>query len=375
MRSFLKSLLFFMFPIAIGIIAFELLLYRNGESLSVQDVLNDQALSADEILFMRGVVSQDYNVYKVAGTKLTSPEVLVIGSSRTMQFRGAQFKEGLRFYNAGGILQNANDLIEFSGMIKQGIITTPSLLICGIDPWWFKKDVSSDQSWLTDESLIDNATDYRRRPYIYIKLLKYFKYNGLNDGDGPNLGLYARTTGAGFRLEGSKSLEPKIIKDYIENPVYIDREQPPVNERIINGLTSRFSVSPVDTVLCIRVLEAIEAISEMVPIVVYLPPFSTESYNLINNSEIHRDWWDYMASEFYPKLDKISDLVIPIECPQDYDLRDDYFIDGFHPSEVFVGIQLEKFSRYSSVLNQYVSTDLSKISSEAALPLVYQIHD
>lgn len=362
-----------MFPIAIGITTFEFLLYSTGESLSVEDVLNDQALSADEILFMRGVVSQDYNVYKVAGTKLTSPEVLVIGSSRTMQFRGAQFKEGLRFYNAGGILQNANDLIEFSRMIKEGLIPTPSLLICGIDPWWFKKDVSSDPSWLTDESLRDNATDYRRRPHIYTKLLKYFRYNGLSYGEGPNLGLYARTKDAGFRLEGSKSLEPKIIEDFIVNPVYIDREQPPVNERIINGWTSRFSVSPVDTMLCIRVLEAVAEISELVPIVIYLPPFSTESYNLISNSEIHRDWWDYLASEFYPKLDGISTLVIPIECPKDYDLRDDYFIDGFHPSEVFVGMQLEKFSRYSSVLKQYVSTDLSKISSEAALPLVYQI--
>ena len=372
MRKFLINLLLFFIPLILVIAILEYGLHFLGESTSIEEVLKKQEEADPEVLFMRGVVSQDYNVYKVQGIKKMNPKVLVLGSSRVMQFRSTHFRNDVNFYNAGGILQCAHDLIAFKELVKEKYLPTPDLLIVGLDPWWFKVDAQPTSSWLESGCLEDHSKEFKRRPFVYLNMLKSIVRKGLSVKSPQNIGLYAKKKSAGFRLDGSKSIEPQIISDYRKNPQFVDREVPPVNLRIQEGLTNRFSVSPPDRELAGEVLEALkELANEVGELVIYLPPFSSESYELIHSSEMHREWWFFLANEFYPELNSVTPYIIKIESPKTYSLPDDYFIDGFHPSEVFVGLQLMVYGNDIPPLGLVLNTEIQDLFDSAETPLSY----
>ena len=85
-------------------------------------------------LFGSGV-SQDFVDYKLALYKAVKPEVVVIGSSRVMQFLGKYFTK--RFLNIGGTAGNLAVLRStLDAMLK---VRVPETVILGLDFWWFTK--------------------------------------------------------------------------------------------------------------------------------------------------------------------------------------------------------------------------------------------
>lgn len=367
-----RIILFFALP-ALFVLATEFQLYYLGESLPIEVVFQRQREDPN-VHFMRGILSQDYNVYKYLGIREFESEILVIGSSRVMKFRQLLFSEEFTFYNAGGIAQSAHDVIQLAENFKRGDIQLPKVLIVGLDPWWFKLDYEPKTSWLIGEQMTDHAYDFEGRPSIY-----YFYYRSLladrfkvNDAD--NLGIYARHRGAGFRLNGSKSIEPNVVKEYLKNPGFIDREIPPIDVRIEEGLTNKFTFSQPDSLLMKKTVESLVALDELIEeIVVYLPPFSAESYQLLGNSLNHQEWWNSYNRYFYHQLLSKFDCVIPAESPLDYDLPDDYFIDGIHPSEVFVAKQMLNYSTKNGILGLIINEELRDDLFSAQTPLSFDL--
>ena len=90
---------------------------------------------------------------------------------------------------------------------------------------------------------------------------------------------------------------------------------------------------------------------------------------LLIASYIFYGWWDW---RFLSLLRRELDYVIPIEYPALYSLEDNYFLDGFHPGEVFVGIQLQEHARKSQVLQDLVNPNLKKVNGQALIPLTYK---
>lgn len=105
-------------------------LYQSGDA-GVERAVARQAAGAF-VLFGSGL-SQDFVDYKLQLYKAIKPEIIVIGSSRVMQFRGAWFTKS--FVNMGG---TAGNLAVLRSTLNAALaISRPRVVIIGIDFWWF----------------------------------------------------------------------------------------------------------------------------------------------------------------------------------------------------------------------------------------------
>lgn len=85
-------------------------------------------------------VSQDFVDYKLRLYAAVKPEIVVVGSSRVMQFRGSYFRRP--FVNVGGTAGNLSVLRStIDAMLK---IHRPQVVIIGLDFWWFSANWQKD---------------------------------------------------------------------------------------------------------------------------------------------------------------------------------------------------------------------------------------
>src|SRR5690242_17112781 len=127
-RFFLKSLLFFS-PLLLLALLVVLILWRTGETWTVERAIDTQRANANA-LFMRGILDQAFYRYKFLPFEAQRPKVLVLGSSRVMLFRGEMFGvRGNEFINAGGMIQDLSDLHQFAERLTPA--TAPEVVILG----------------------------------------------------------------------------------------------------------------------------------------------------------------------------------------------------------------------------------------------------
>lgn len=367
--KFLRIICLFLLPPVVILVGLEGLLWNMGELKPSREVLLIQtnAESGSEIIYQRGLISQQFNIYKWAGIEHHKPEILAVGSSRVLKFRGFMFTPfEASFYNAGGLIQNAQDLHYYSEALQKAEIHVPRVLILGIDPWWYKKDNRASESWLKEERRATDAVFVPEEHVLAFRkiLLQNPTWLFRSKKYPQNIGLGAQLNGGGFRADGSKKISPEIIEDYILNPQYVDRESPPVINRIRDNLTGRFTISPIDTLAFIQTLEDLEAISKMgVKVVVYFPPFASESWEALEESEPLASWWDFYKSQMADSVQKLfpNSTIRPVSSKM-MGLTDRYFIDGFHPGEVFVAHQWLSFIRNNPNLNESMGIDIKKLS-------------
>lgn len=345
MKKFIIKVLFFLLPIISIIGVYEYLMLNLGETYTMSSVL--QLQDDNKSLFMRKYLSQEFNAYKICGIKRNQPEVLVVGSSRVMQFKGEYFKD--KFYNAGGLIQNHKDLNEFlTNKINADFI------ILGIDSWWYKEDnIDNAYTWI-DYDIEEKALSksrYKSIIKIYNLFLDYFSPRISN-----NIGANAQLKNGGFRIDGSMKIPDERINLLLKENRFIDTEEPPVFKRIQEGLTSRFSISKIDTLEFLKSVNLIKSLAEQgKEIVVYLPPFSTESYNLFESTPAQNNFYQFTKNFIPEALSELDINFIATESSNDYNLDDTYFIDGFHPSEIFVAMQVNK---HNDLFNQRIDTTL-----------------
>ena len=121
--NFLFFTLFIISLISV-ITACEYLLYRFNENLDINQSVEMQA--NENVLYGRILLGQDA-IYKTKMTKKLKPEIVVLGSSRVMQFRREFFNNNLIFYNAGGSMPNIDRGIEFINDITK--VYTPKVIM------------------------------------------------------------------------------------------------------------------------------------------------------------------------------------------------------------------------------------------------------
>lgn len=350
MRKFRKKVFYFLLPIILIGGLYEAMMNDMGETYSMHKV-HDMQENNNKVLFMRQLLSQEFNFYKELGIKKYLPENLIIGSSRVMQFKSNYFTES--FYNAGGLLQNKWDLNKF---LKSDV--GAKTIILGIDPWWFKNDnIQNCKSWIgAKEELVNSKDRYLGLLKMSSVISSFFKAR-IND----NIGANAQIGNGGFRFDGSMKIPDERIFLLEKENKFIDTESPPIKKRIVNGLTLRFSLSKIDTSAFI---ESVKLISKRLKrrkenIVVYLPPFTNEASQALKAVDNQNEFELFINHYMEVILNKYEVPFISVESPQDYKLDDTYFIDGIHPSEVFVSLQL---LRYSSLFSDQI--DVSSLKND-----------
>lgn len=350
-----KRILLFLSPFLVSFILFEWGMYRFSESRSYDYILKEQQ-SNSKLITSRLFLSQQFNVYKSKAILLKKPSILILGSSRVMQFRDFMFHPMEdEFYNAGGMIKCLNDLVEFSKRICDGDLPSPRAIILGVNPWILKRD-SRDKTWMTkskylsDEAYSVVAHLLAARRIFMITPFPWYIFNPLQINEHispiyryPTAGLQAMKGGSAFRADGSVLYE-FMLADYMLNPIYIDRHgQDQITSRIPK-LTAQFSYSPsYDSSKVDLLVATIHKLQERgIEVYSILPPFTSEAINLLDGHPIWFPWWIYYRHKLASHLENEGIVCVDVSSPMDYGLDDRYMYDAFHPGEQYNSYLLEE---------------------------------
>lgn len=171
----------------------------------------------------------DYFAFKLISTRLRSPRILVLGSSRVMQFRAEMFGDAApQFYNAGGSTSTMREALEFVRQLKAPF---PELMVFGIDHSWLPQAAPFEQAKLN--VVTSDGTDVARSVRLSHLVLKdwfsgripFRQVVGRREpfDRQPAMGVSAIAWGNGFRPDGS-----------YQYGLY-RREWPPVEKRLEEG--------------------------------------------------------------------------------------------------------------------------------------------
>lgn len=355
-RRFEKRLLLFFIPVLLVVAAGEALLWSVRETWTVDQAIAHQSKNPNA-LFMRGLLDQAFYPYKLRNIQKREPKILVLGSSRVMEFRAEMFgARAADFYNAGGMIQDLSDLLSFVNSLTN---RQPEVVILGLDLWWFNESLSLGHG-LRDRSGYDAATDWQ----AHVKALRRLKSSRTRKPllqamrvDNQNVGMEARISGAGFRPDGSMQYNLPLPTN-AAGWAFVDREKPPVSHRITNCI-SQFPAQRGSAKDRLATLEsALDALaSKGVLVAGFLPPFSAESARLLEQMPEHRELWTEVRT-LVPKLFAERKLpFVDASLTADLSLSDSCLIDGMHGGETLHLHLLRAWLRFDSFRQKFPGLD------------------
>ncbi|MDR0466370.1 MAG: hypothetical protein LBH94_03325 [Deltaproteobacteria bacterium] len=175
---------------------------KSGD-VDLQGVVRDQA--AGRFVVFGSGVSQDFVDYKLALYSAVKPDIIVLGSSRVMQFRSKYFTK--KFLNIGG---TAGNIAVLRSTIEAMLKThTPEAVILGLDFWWFTQKWEADpyKEVPPTSGTYAYSFDVLKTPYEWLldgKLTAGQFFAPLTGGFETHLyGVMAQKTGDGFATDGS----------------------------------------------------------------------------------------------------------------------------------------------------------------------------
>ncbi len=203
--SYIAKALFFLSPAAILLVGNFLYLTHTGEFQLLADIISEQQTNPGFCLYSTGLHS-DNMAYKLEGYRVRHPDIVVAGSSVTMNARERFFRGS--FYNMSftmGSVVEAGNVTSF--MVREN---KPTVLLLGMDIWWFpsKEQPYRPLQWpvssprLTVEKLF--------RPFVWLTQRKITLTNYMQevfgrgqDADRCSIGVRAREYRDGFAPDGS----------------------------------------------------------------------------------------------------------------------------------------------------------------------------
>src|SRR4051812_47220692 len=100
-QRFLKKLILFSIPMLLILLLPIYIYWVSGELNTIDQIVNEQMNSS--VPTITGFAYLNGAGYKFKSILRRKPEVLVLGTSRVMQFRSDFFKNPRSFYNGGGM--------------------------------------------------------------------------------------------------------------------------------------------------------------------------------------------------------------------------------------------------------------------------------
>ena len=142
MKRFTAGVLLFLLPVALFVGSFGLGVWRSGEALTEEEIV--QKIADGEPAFFGLAYRDNRQYYKHLAAGQKAADLLVLGSSRSMQFASDFFATD-SFYNAGG---GANYVHEYRFFLENlPEESLPETLILVMDQYYFQEGWSSLPSW------------------------------------------------------------------------------------------------------------------------------------------------------------------------------------------------------------------------------------
>ena len=191
-----------------------------GEFTAHEDVIEAQLSSPVPIRYS-AAFSARFPHYKRIFTNELRPDILVLGSSRSMQIRSAFFNPDYCFYSASGAVSRIAHARYFLENIDCEALDEIDMIVLGLDQDFF--NVKFDNGTVPQNNFPDSF-EGDVDPGIVFKYNWISVYKKLKEGESiawsdlpklptsPHYGLAGKVKGRGFRLDGSS-----YYKDFIEN--------------------------------------------------------------------------------------------------------------------------------------------------------------
>ena len=327
LRDFFLISLVFVLIIAISYFFLD----RIGE-INIDNVVTRQLVAKENLLFASGVTNDAID-YKKALHSRMRPEIVVLGSSRAMGFRGKFFKRQL--LNWGGTVASLGRL-EFviNEVLRQK--HRPKYALVLVDVWWMNSKV-------VGATTANGFTSYPNFPDMFtlIKMMDiasrdYAKVRAAVFAKGTDrLGLYAIMKDDGFAADGSWHYSGMVSRPNIRSEQDITEQLRLAAPQADGG--EKFSFlreHEGDHALIGRLVSIINTLkSNSIEPVVILPPLekSMATYLLKNSSN---DRFEKMANLFAAAGIEFYDYSDASNLQPAHINNDCEFIDEFHAGDV-----------------------------------------
>jgi hypothetical protein len=363
-KLFTRRLILFVSPLLLLLVIIEMLLWKCGETLNIENVIGYQQRVPDA-LFLRGMLDQAFYRYKFLNILKRHPKILAIGSSRVMEFRATMFgRYQGEFYNAGGLIQNLGDLKGFVEALPPE--DSPRVILLGLDLWWFNPSQPMVEGFSSGVKE-DPANNWQEHVRLWRKFKRKRAWRSVFEAalaKNPNIGIEARNQRAGFRSDGSMEYNfriPQTLREW----EFVDREKPPIAGRIRRGMSP---FPPSHGISDERLALLDECLKELsgrgVLVAGILPPFSSESLNLLMQKPEHAELWNQFDQRVPEIFEKYKQPLVDGSNLTSLGLNDSYLLDGIHGAETY---QLQILLRMLDDPRVERELDGLKSSVEAAL--------
>ena len=348
MKRFLKMIALFLLPAVLlhGLVFAALV--RSGELADTAAVAD--ATARGEVLLFGQAYRDDTRTYKHAVASKVGADFLVLGTSRSMQFR-SEFFEVDSFYNAGGSVPFLGGARHFLDTLPADKRPTQVLLV--LDQYFY------NETW-------SNLDEYRDRwPYEYTEvnpgyaLRRMFtdafdgKYN-LPQVLATPKGVYGMTAagkGAGFYADGSYS-----YGNAVEHPETLaDAGFKDTLQRIALR-TNRFETGDVVSMPNVEITEALLLFcaENNIKVTAILPPYAPTVWHTMQDT----GEYGYM-DEIYPTLQPLFaqygfEIFDYSYLPE---TTDDQYMDGFHGSDRVYAALCARLAQDSVLLKDVLDED------------------
>lgn len=271
--------------------AAEWMVHRLNETYVGDAVVIDRQLHENALY--GSALTNDTGFLKYGIISRTQPEIIALGTSRSMQFRAPFFKDAT-FYTTGGLGRSVDAMEEIFDRISSDYV--PKIVILAVDWFWFNPNHSAAKV----PSIFEEDHPLSNRAYLYGSLYRELLKNEnvraqlvhpeivARDlvGNRPTIGLMAGGKNTGFRPDGSFQYGGEIL-----HPQTTEERFDQAHQEIQNGTAGFERCDHVDEKRILRLAELITKMRERgAHVIVLLPPFPNEIYQALMESKGHRDF-------------------------------------------------------------------------------------
>lgn len=331
----------------------------SGECLPTDLVLAVQTQMGDAFLYSKAH-TEDTSYYKLQLTNDRAAEVLALGTSRTLQIQGFFFEEDTSFYNAGLMATNLPDILLALQTIEQESL--PDVLIVSLDEYFFNEQWYAENTGAFPQQAVTGVELYtsaaigiyeaiRLDPSFYWKLCQMpFK-----------IGTGAKVYDHGYDQSGAYRY------GYVYQNPYPNEIRTQETVEDIQNATGRYYLGDTISADALATLAEIAAFcnAQGITLVTFTPPISQSALEAIEA----RDDMGYIAQIAPAVSAQAAELgyeFYDFTDPALLEADDDYFIDGFHGSDVIYLRALIAMVEEGSCLAEYVSLDALYEMNETA---------
>ena len=367
MARFLKNILIFLIPIWLIIISLLSIFFIAKSTGELDSIENNSVIQRNNRNCIIGLgYNEQTSYYKLLNANKIKAPIISLGTSRVMQFK--EFFFSTDFYNCGGAVNgNYHEYINF----LKNLDYKPETIIIGLDAWVFNNAWNYSCDSYEDFSQV-KETERGTLPLLKSILIDAVKRKWtLKDLQNYpyNIGFNGRVKDAGFMIDGSYYYgyiyrNPAASEDY----EFID-----TLDRISKG-NNRFEWGEhIDEDTINQLSDLLNYCqNEKIHVIGFLAPFAPSIYEAMDNntnynyiSEIAPACsylFNNYGYEFYDYLDS--------KC---LNVTDDYFVDGFHGSEVVYSLLLKDMNNNGSIVQNYIDIDrINDLIDNSYSPLVFE---